>query len=216
MKNKLIIFDMDNTILQSHIDFDWMMKEVMAILHEHGLDKYRARTVAQTITLFCQSPDYDPELEQLIWDKVCQVETEGMDKAVAEPGAVEALSYLSRYAYLAVLSNNTDAAIGDNLERLGLAAYLNCVAGRNSVPLLKPSPLGMLHIKDMFPDIELAHTVTVGDAIIDAQAAEAAGIKFVAYNRSRSENWQKFAIKPLLELHQWDKTSCDALRRICD
>ena len=216
MKDKLIIFDMDNTILQSKIDFGWMSKEVMALLESRGFGAYRRETVAQTITAFCQSEDCDQELVDRIWDKVCEIETVGMDKAVSEPGAAEALTYLSQYAELAVLSNNTNAAIGDNLSRLGLAPHLSYVAGRNSVPLLKPSPLGMLHVMKQYPDIDKKNVITIGDAMIDARAAEAAGIKFVAYNRSRPEAWDELGIVPLLRLKEWTRESCDMLRSVFD
>ena len=216
MKDKLIIFDMDNTILQSRIDFDWMLREVNAILAEYGREDCFARTVAETITRYSQCPAYDEAVGKRLWDKVCEVEAVGMDKAINEPDAAEALDYLSQFAELALLTNNTDAAIGDNLDRLGLSRNLHYVAGRNSVPLLKPSPLGMLHVKEQFPDIPLSRTMAIGDAIIDAEAAEAAGIMFVAYNRSRMENWLKYNIYPLLELHQWNKDSCDSILRLFD
>lgn len=93
--------------------------------------------------------------------------------------------------------------MADNLNRLGIAPYLTFVAGRNSVPNLKPSPDGMLFVKSQYPTITLANTLTIGDAMIDAQAAEAAGIGFVAYNRSRMENWAEWNIVPLLQLTQW-------------
>lgn len=50
--------------------------------------------------------------------------------------------------------------------------------------------------------------------MIDAQAAEAAGIGFVAYNRSRMENWAEWNIVPLLQLTQWDKEACDLIREL--
>ena len=72
-----------------------------------------------------------------------------------------------------------------------------------------------------FPDIgvfwpipSLTNTLMIGDATIDAQAAAAAGIGFVAYNRSREENWQSFGIRPLLQLRQWDEQACAAIRRL--
>ena len=216
MKDKLIIFDMDNTILQSKIDFTWMLKDVYAILDRHHLEKCHARTVSETITKFCRCPEYDKELEDELWRKVCEVEAVGLDKAVGEPGAAEALDYLAQYAEMALLTNNTDEAIGNNLERLGLSRSLHYVAGRNSVGLLKPEPDGMLHVMRQFPSIPASQVITVGDAIIDAQAAERAGIMFVAYNRSRMEKWQEYDIHPLLELHQWDKAACDSIRRLFD
>ena len=72
----------------------------------------------------------------------------------------------------------------------------------------------MLFVKSQYPTITLANTLTIGDAMIDAQAAEAAGIGFVAYNRSRMENWAEWNIVPLLQLTQWDKEACDLIREL--
>lgn len=212
MKDKLIIFDMDNTILQSKIDFPLMTREVTKIMQAHGLDQYCHHSVATRMVEFTNSPDYDEAIAEEIWRKVAEIEAVGLDQAVLEPGAIEALDYLSQYTEMAVLSNNTDIAIGDNLNRLGIAPYLTFVAGRNSVPNLKPSPDGMLLVKSHYPEIPLANTLTIGDAMIDAQAAEAAGIGFVAYNRSRMEDWAKWNIVPLVQLTQWDQAACDTIR----
>ena len=212
MKDKLIIFDMDNTILQSKIDFPLMSREVNKIFSAHGLEKYGHNSVATGMVIFAKSPDYDQSIADEIWKRVAEIEAEGLDKAVLEPGAIEALDYLNQFAELALLSNNTDSAIGDNLNRLGIAKYLTYIAGRNSVPNLKPSPDGMLLVKKHYPHVSLNNTLTVGDAMIDAQAAEAAGIGFVAYNRSRLENWPKWNITPLLQLTQWDLNACESIR----
>lgn len=212
MKDKLLILDMDNTILQSRIDFSQMQQDVRALLAENGYSRYYHCSVATSILNFIQSPDYDEKLVKVIWDRITELETVGLAQAQLEPDALEALAYLNCFAELAVLSNNTDAAIGDNLERLGIAPFLSFVAGRNSVPFVKPSHAGMLFIKAHYPHISLSHTLAVGDALIDAQAAEAAGIGFVAYNRSRIEDWEKWHIRPLLQLHQWDREGCDKIR----
>lgn len=214
MKDKLIILDMDNTILQSKIDFPKMSREVSKIMLAHGLERYSHESVATGMVKFAQSADYDEIVAEEIWQKVTEIEAEGLDQAVLEPGAIAALEYLGQYAELAVLSNNTDSAIGDNLNRLGIAPYLTFVAGRNSVPNLKPSPDGMLFVKSQYPSISLANTLTVGDAMIDAQAAEAAGIGFVAYNRSRMEDWPKWNITPLIQLTQWDRAACERIREL--
>ena len=79
---------------------------------------------------------------------------------------------------------------------------------------LKPSPTGMLYVKEQFPEIDLANTLAVGDAMIDAQAAAGAKIGFVAYNHSRIENWEKWGIHPLLQLDKWDAEACDSIRRL--
>lgn len=211
MKEHLIIFDMDNTLLQSHIDFPLMKQTVHALLESHGLERYKRFSTANTILAFTDSPDYDADLAKQMWHEVALLENEGLKQSVLEPLATEALAYLGKYAELAVLTNNTDYNLEENLGKLGLLPYLSCVAGRDSVPRLKPAPDGMLWVAAQYPQIPLSNVITVGDAINDAQAAHAAGIPFVAYNRSRMEDWTKWEFPPRLQLHGWDRSSCDRL-----
>ena len=217
MKNKLIIFDMDNTILQSRIDFPKMKREVWRILDELGLPQFKCLSTADSIMHYTQSPHYDQHVAEMMWRRVGEIEDEGLLAAVMEPGATEALAYLQEHAELAVLTNNTDFNLDDNLGRLGILSYLSCVAGRDKVGrVLKPEPGGMEWVMAQYPQICRDNVITVGDAWNDAAAADAAGIGFVAYNRSRQERWDELGIKPLLRLTQWDRDSCDALLELMD
>lgn len=217
MKDKLIIFDMDNTILQSRIDFPKMKREVWRILDELGLPQYKCHSTADSIMHYTQSPHYDVNVAEDMWRRVGEIEDEGLLAAVMEPGAVEALAYLHDRAELAVLTNNTDFNLADNLGRLGILSYLSCVAGRDSVGrILKPEPGGMEWVMAQYPEIPREQVVTVGDAWNDAVAADAAGIAFVAYNRSRREAWDELGITPLLRLTEWSREGCDALLSLLD
>ena len=214
MKDKLIIFDMDNTILRSNIDFPRMRQTVYDLLDSRGWGQYKRGSTANTILAYSDSPDYDPDLAEQMWREVAKIEDEGLAHAILEPLAISALEYLGQSCELAVLTNNTDFNLEDNLGKLGLLPYLSCVAGRDSVPRLKPAPDGLLWVAAHYPQIPLERVVTVGDAINDAQAAEAAGISFVAYNNSRMEDWTKWSPEPLLKLSSWDKPSCDMLLQL--
>ena len=217
MKNKLIIFDMDNTILQSRIDFPKMKREVWHMLDDLGLPQFKCKSTADSIMHYTQSPCYDPHIGEEMWRRVGEIEDEGLLAAVMEPGAVEALDYLQNYAELAVLTNNTDFNLDDNLGRLGILSYLSCVAGRDKVGrVLKPEPGGMEWVMAQYPHIPREKVATVGDAWNDAAAAEAAGIAFVSYNRSRQERWDELGVSPLLRLTQWDRTACDSLLELLD
>ena len=217
MKNKLIIFDMDNTILQSRIDFPKMKREVWRMLDDLGLPQFKCKSTADSIMHYTQSPCYDPHIGEEMWRRVGEIEDEGLLAAVMEPGAVEALDYLQNYAELAVLTNNTDFNLDDNLGRLGILSYLSCVAGRDKVGrVLKPEPGGMEWVMAQYPHIPRERVATVGDAWNDAAAAEAAGIAFVSYNRSRQERWDELGVSPLLRLTQWDRTACDSLLELLD
>lgn len=217
MKNKLIIFDMDNTILQSRIDFPKMKREVWRMLDDLGLPQFKCKSTADSIMHYTQSPCYDPHIGEEMWRRVGEIEDEGLLAAVMEPGAVEALDYLQNYAELAVLTNNTDFNLDDNLGRLGILSYLSCVAGRDKVGrVLKPEPGGMEWVMAQYPHIPREKVATVGDAWNDAAAAEAAGIAFVSYNRSRQERWDELGVSPLLRLTRWDRTACESLLELLD
>jgi len=216
MKDKLIILDMDNTILRSHIDFPLMKQQVNELLLEQGLGEYIRNTVAYTITAYQDSGQADEQLLAEIWRRVCQVEEEGMGQAVLEPGIMEALDYLQQYCELTVLTNNTEEHLYEHMQRLGLADYLSYMVGRGGVARLKPSPEGMEHICSRYPHIDRSHILAIGDATIDAQAAAAAGLLFAAYNSSREEDWEHSQFRPLLYLKRWDQEACRAILRLWD
>ena len=211
MKEKLIILDMDNTILQSHIDFPLMRERIYAILEENGAGDCKRHSVADTLTVYADSAGYDAALADKMWRIVADLEERGLDQAVLEPGAEEALAYLARYARLAVLTNNTDENLAMQVQTLGILPYLSFVAGRGSVPRLKPAPDGLLYIMRQFPGIPRGQVIAVGDATIDAISAAAAGIVFAAYNRSRKEQWEAHGLRPALRLTAWSQDACDAL-----
>lgn len=216
MKDKLIILDMDNTILQSRIDFALMRARVYAILEENGLAAYKRRSVADTLSAYADAPEYDAALAASIWREVAEIEDRGLEQAVLEPGAAEALAFLAGHAELAVLTNNTDANLAAHLGALGILPYLSRVAGRDSVPRLKPAPDGLLYLMAQFPQIRRERVVAVGDASIDAVSAAAAGVAFAAYNRSRGEQWDELGLKPALRLTAWTTEACRAVLSLAE
>ena len=82
MKDKLIIFDMDNTLLRSRIDFPKMRAAVYALLEAQGLAQYERGSTANTILAFTESQDYDPILAEEMWRQVACIENEGLEQSV--------------------------------------------------------------------------------------------------------------------------------------
>lgn len=103
---KVIIFDMDNTLLKSSIDFNEMRFEVCSVLKAAGIKPEDNQTVAHIIQSSRKAKNYTPQLEEALWQKVNEVEAKGMGKAVLEPGIVYALERLNKKAGLMLLSNN--------------------------------------------------------------------------------------------------------------
>ncbi|MEG1501112.1 MAG: hypothetical protein RR396_04075, partial [Clostridiales bacterium] len=82
LKEKAIVFDMDNTILSSHINFDLMKKGVCSLLLEAGFEIDSTMSVAAIIQAADAQKPLSPALRKIIWDKVDAVEALGMKDAV--------------------------------------------------------------------------------------------------------------------------------------
>lgn len=213
-----LIFDLDNTLLRSAIDFSLMKNEVCRLLRQAGLPFDERLPVSAMISAAAPPP----LLAREIWQAVERIEASGMEAAVLEPGAEEALRLLRPSHRLCLLTNNLHLAARRALAAHGIEDYFDLTAGRSesaALPFpggetLKPDPGGMLAIRRAFPEVK--KWLTVGDAVIDAQAAAAAGIGFAAYNNSRAEDWHGHGIKPLACLKAWDEQAVSLLRQILD
>ena len=209
--NKLIIFDMDNTLIHSHLDFPLMKAEALRLLKEAGHEPDENLPLTQTMNNFRRSGLLSCDLEERIWRRVDEVEYAGLKNAVTEPGIEQALEFLYAYAHLTVLTNTKEEAAHDILLKLGLTHWLEHIMGRGGAPQLKPASGGLQAILALYPHITAADTVAVGDAIIDIRAARGAGLSFCAYNRSRAEQWPAGEYQPDLQLHCWNTNAARQL-----
>ncbi|ACB84166.1 HAD-IA family hydrolase [Natranaerobius thermophilus] len=186
-----IIYDLDNTLINSKINFNKMKVEVMNYLQEEqllpeitNLEKHTAATLIQTAR---QHSTLDQEQEDGLWALITAIEAEGMDKAETEPDINEVISTLANEYTLIVLTNNSYKAAMKALKQFGLDEYFQLVVGREQMTSLKPSPSGAEYILEHFGDTKAEDWVMVGDSWIDAKAAQDASIPFLAYNCNLQE-----------------------------
>lgn len=189
--DKGIIFDMDNTLLKSSIDFPRMKHEIFRVLIENGccqpgLD-WRSHTASQLIEIGRQSPRMTPVLEEQMWEAVTAVEKEGMHKAVLEDYAVEVLEELQRRYQLYILTNNASAAALEALHETGIAHYFAEIVAREQMTELKPSSSGVHYILRQHPERPVDAWTMVGDSWIDGKAAQDADVRFIAYQGEARE-----------------------------
>ncbi|WP_134699157.1 HAD family hydrolase [Ammoniphilus sp. YIM 78166] len=206
------IFDMDNTLLQSKIDFFKMKKVVYDFLVREKLlpseFSWMDKTPSQIIECG-RTHDGFQQVEKEVWQLVAEVEAEGMKNVVLEPYAMELLAHLKeRNKVIALLTNNAYGAAAKALTDLSVLHLFDFVAGREQMEELKPSPSGIFHILAHDPTRPKEEWVMIGDSWIDGMAASQAGIPFIAYQASVSELEKKGvsplrAIDSLKELHHW-------------
>jgi phosphoglycolate phosphatase len=101
-------------------------------------------------------------------------------KCIIYPGVEETLRYLkSRNFTLAIASTKHRHRIEEILEKHGLSEYFSEIVGGEDVSRHKPDPMVLEEIiKNL--RLEASDCVYVGDNIVDAMAAERAGVDFIA------------------------------------
>ncbi|WP_307335471.1 HAD family hydrolase [Caldalkalibacillus uzonensis] len=182
-----IMFDMDNTLLQSRINFKAMREEIVSFLLENKIGTRaiyeREITPAQVIERgksLVENPDEKDRLTQEIFNIVTKHETLGMKNVQLEQGVKQGLAKLKKKKIiLTVVTNNAYASASLALEGTGILPYMDTVIGRDQMEVLKPAPSGLLVVKQRFPEVK--SWVMLGDSWIDGKAAQSAGIDFVAY-----------------------------------
>ncbi|RXI98634.1 HAD family hydrolase [Anaerobacillus alkaliphilus] len=194
MKYKGVMFDMDNTILQSNIDFKRMKEGCKKILVANQVDKWKSidslSTTSQLIELGKKYElvfgDQNKIVEQMLAvATVC--ETEGMRGATLEKSAQQVLQVLSYTKTLVIVTNNATKAARVALNDTGVNRYFDQIFGREQFPALKPSSEAIITVLEQYPGIPASDWVMVGDSWIDGKAAEGARVDFIAYQMTEDK-----------------------------
>lgn len=197
-----IVFDMDNTILSSKIDFQAMKYETYQFLVSkeilpagYNLDYHTTSTIVEEAI---QTNRMTEELLNEMWDIAKKHEVCGMQGADLESGAVEILNKLQGRYHLAIVTNNSVEAAEIALRNNGIYEYFDFIIGREVMKSLKPSPDGYLRVLDEFKN-SANEWLSIGDSWIDGKASISAGIRFIAY-RSDKEMLKQMKVNPTAEL----------------
>ncbi|MBD2845325.1 HAD family hydrolase [Paenibacillus sp. IB182496] len=187
---KGIIFDMDNTLLRSTIDFASMKRDTHRFLVSHGVleesVELQAHTTSTLIETAVQSGRMTDELLDKLWAIPKRYEVAGMQDADLEPGARELLADLEGRCRLAIVTNNAVEAAEEALRTNRIRSHFDCLVGRETTGAIKPAPDGFLHVLRRAPQLRTEEWLSVGDAWIDGLASSRAGIAFVAYQCDRA------------------------------
>lgn len=110
-------------------------------------------------------------------------EADAATTAPATPGAHDLMStWHSTGRPLAIVSNNSQAAVNTYLHRHGLAELVHTVSARTEADpaLLKPNPHLLTQAGDKLA-VPLSRCTLVGDSLTDIQSANAAGSRAIGY-----------------------------------
>jgi len=115
--------------------------------------------------------------------ELTKLEVEAVATATPTPGAAELLRCLAGRGHrMAIVSNNSVAAVRAYLENHGLAGLVNEVSARTDADptRLKPGPY-LLHQAFEQLGVRPERCVMIGDSFADIQAAQVANVEIIAY-----------------------------------
>jgi phosphoglycolate phosphatase len=183
MAIKIIIFDLDGTLVDSSVD---ICNALNYAIEGTGI---KPVSVARTITLIgegisrlfeklLEEKKYNGDKEALISRYLDHYTAHIIDNTSLYPGVKETLEALGDYRKV-VITNKREESSAKILEALGIAKHFDFIAGSDTTPGKKPSPVPIQFVLEKF-GLEPADAVIVGDSTYDIDAGRAAGITTIA------------------------------------
>jgi len=177
-----LVFDLDGTLVDSRADLVAAVNHVLGAL---GLPELLSRTLygyvgdgARVLIERALGPAHADLVPAGLATFMEYYGAHLLDATRAYPGIVEALDALRRRGVaLSVLTNKPVAMSRAILEGLGLADRFVDVVGGDSLPVRKPDPAGVEHLRRR-TGTPLSRMLLVGDSVVDVRTARAAGIAF--------------------------------------
>ncbi len=178
---RLIIYDLDGTLVDTREDIARAANHMLAALKAPPLDQLTIeRFVGRGLHHLIKSCLKTEDAKQI--EKGSKVYRDYyakhmLDHTVLYPGAREALEYF-KGRLQAVITNKPNPYSRQILEALGVAHYfVEIVAGDTDYPK-KPDPTAVLSIMKR-EKVEADETLFVGDSLIDIETGRNAGIETV-------------------------------------
>ncbi|WP_049987265.1 HAD family hydrolase [Halobellus rufus] len=162
-----VVWDLDGTLVHLQVDWDVVTRDVAAVFEAAGVD-------AAGIDLWEMLELAD---ESGLRDDVEAVIGEHEDEGARRSDRLPHADAVGGFDAEGVCSLNCERACRTALDVHDIAAHVDAVVGRDTVPTRKPDPEPLLEtIRRMGASPEDA--VFVGDSIRDEQAARRGGVAF--------------------------------------
>ena len=204
---KALVFDMDGTLTVLTLPLEDMRRDTKNYYISKGLPAELLDEADGISSSTSKAREFflNNGVSQSEWDRwesevdeiLSQHEGFAAETASLLEGALDVVTRVRRMGIkTAILTNNGRLAVDKIVDQLPLREYFDIIQTRHESPRPKPFPDGILKIIDDL-GVSKDEAVYVGDALIDAVAAERAGIEFwgVATGETPVESLKKAGAK---------------------
>jgi phosphoglycolate phosphatase len=182
MSIRLLIFDLDGTLIDSRVDITNALNFALAPYPFAQLSvEDTVKMIGEGITRLIEKVigEGNPSMKADVTRRFLTYYTQHiLDNTKAYPGVRDTLEKLNFYQK-AVISNKKESLSKKVLDGLGLSRYFDVIIGSDTTPERKPSPVPVLMVLSEL-HARPAEAVIVGDSNYDVDAGKAAGITTVA------------------------------------
>ena len=180
---KLLIFDLDGTLIDSRLDLVNSVNALLRHLHRRELPaaviaSYVGDGAPTLIRRALGDPKDDSYVQEALEYFLSYYRAHKLDHTHVYPGVAEALTRLrgenGNRRHLAVLSNKPVNPSRQIVEALGLRPFFDQVYGGNSFATKKPDPEGARRLMEE-AGAAPEETVIIGDSSVDVLTGQNAG-----------------------------------------
>jgi N-acetyl-D-muramate 6-phosphate phosphatase len=209
---RAVVFDLDNTLIESQIDYHQMKLDVLEELSRSGVDPAlldRAKTIVENVKkgkehLAVKHPDLDLSMvDRRINALLTARELERVETARAYLGAFSALKAVEAAGLLtALLTRGSREYALKVLLITGLDGTTGPCVCRDDYPLeeAKPNPLAMNRVAAKL-GLDAVDCLYVGDHPMDLECARASGAGFVAVTTGTTDRvgWSQSGCRTIID-----------------
>jgi phosphoglycolate phosphatase len=204
IKPKMVLIDVDGTLVDSVPDLAFCVDEMMAQLGRPGHGEAAVRNwVGNGVERLVRRAligRLDGEPDQADFDRAYPIflslyAENTSRRSHLYPGVIEGLDYLAASGYrLGCVTNKASQFTIPLLDDLGIGDRFGIVISGDTLPVKKPDPGPLLHAARHF-GVEPDESLMVGDSRSDVAAARAAGFSVVcmSYGYNHGEDIRDYA-----------------------
>jgi len=202
-KPKMILIDVDGTLVDSVPDLAWCVDEMMRSLDmpTHGEAKVRnwvgngVERLVRRALIGQLDGEPDEALFERGFPRFMELYKDNVSKrSCLYPGVKEGLQYLQKNDYiLGCVTNKAEAFTLPLLRDLGIFDFFQSVVSGDTLEKKKPDPLPLSYSADKL-GVSAAQSLMIGDSISDVKAARAAGFQIVcmSYGYNHGEDIRNY------------------------